>query len=280
MTRRCRRQPTPACCASATRTATGWTPRAAFSWWWMAWVAMRRASWRPRPRWRPFANRIAEAGGRPEERVRRAIAARQQPHLRRWPKRTRNLARHGVRAHAGAGGGRRAHHRPRGRFAPLPDLERRHPQAHQRPFAGGRGRGCGRADRERKPCAHPRRHEVFRDVGSRRACRGRGVHRDPPMPLPPGRRHAAVQRRPDRPSDGSAEVREIVERYDGDAAARGARAGGSGQSRRAGATTSPRCSWPGRNSSGRAGITRPRSRASPRAPRAALPAASPAGWLF
>ena len=60
----------------------------------------------------------------------------------------------------GLGGGR-----PCRRFAPVPDSRRRDSQDHARPFAGGRARGRRRAHRG-EAMRHPRRNEVFRDVGS------------------------------------------------------------------------------------------------------------------
>ena len=100
---------------------------------------------------------------------------------------------------------------------------------------------------------HPRRNEVFRDVGSRpRTADERGFHRDPPLPVPAGCGDSAVQRRADRPSHAR---RKCATSWSAtrlsDAAARGARIGGGCQLPRGGATTSPRCSWPGPKFRGR-----------------------------
>ncbi len=69
---------------------------------------------------------------------------------------------------------------------------------------------------EREAMAHPRRNEVFRDVGSRPRSLGDGFVETRSLPLQPG---AALLLCSDGLSDAltSAEIGEIVETYDGDA---------------------------------------------------------------
>ena len=113
----------------------------------------------------------------------------------------------------------------------------------------GEGEDAGELTEE-EAMLHPRRNEVFRDVGTRPHDAGddgfieiRRCHFKP---------DAAFLLCSDGLSDllPSAAIRDIVERYDGDAGAGGARTGGGRQRGRRQATTSPRCWWRAANSAG------------------------------
>ena len=88
--------------------------------------------------------------------------------------------------------------RPRGRFAALPDLERRDPQADLGSFAGRRRGRCRRVDR-RTGHAAPAAQRGFPRCGHAAARGGRRwLHRDPPLPFQAGGGVSAVQRRAER----------------------------------------------------------------------------------
>ena len=112
---------------------------------------------------------------------------------------------------------------------------------------------------EEEAMLHPRRNEVFRDVGSRR--RSAADEEFIEIRQCRFRPDAAILLCSDGLTDQltAAEVREIVERYDGDAA-RVAANWWTPPTRPAGATISRRCSWRGRIPRRSAGTTPPAPR--------------------
>ena len=142
--------------------------------------------------------RLARPLGTPAERVREAIAIANNEIFRRAAAEP-DARRHDVRGHAGGGGRRPRDGRPRRRQPALQAAAVRPAQADARPFAGRRARGRAARLGEIEAMHHPRRHEVFRDVGS--ALRDK----DEPEYVEVDRRHArgrrgdpGVQRRADR----------------------------------------------------------------------------------
>ena len=105
---------------------------------------------------------------------------------------------------------------------------------------------------EEEAMLHPRRNEVFRDVGTRPHEAGDdGFIEIRQLPFQAGRRLPAVQRRPDRPLPSARDPRDrgALRRR----SARVARNWWRPPTRPAARTISPRCSWPGREFRGRAG---------------------------
>ena len=181
---------------------------------------------------------------------------RQQSHFRAGRRATR-AARHGLRADAGAGrkdddvmighvGDSRLYLIWNGAIRKLtPDHS-----------PVGEGRRRGRVDRGRGHDAPAPPRGVSRRGLAAPPARRPGIHRNPPVPLPPGCGAAAVQRRPDRPPHRR---RRCARSWSAMRATRRAsrRTWWRRPTTPGAGTTSPRCSWPGRSSAAGA---RPRPR--------------------
>ena len=101
-----------------------------------------------------------------EDRVRRAIAAANN-RIYEIAQQSERSARHGLRADAGGGGCERGVDRACGRLAALPDLERLR-SASSPPIIRRWAKSEDAGDlTEDQAMLHPRRNEVFRDVGTR-----------------------------------------------------------------------------------------------------------------
>ena len=109
--------------------------------------------------------RLERQTGTAEQRIREAIAIANNEILRQAPRQP-GVGRHGLRAHSGGARERLGRDRPRGRFAPVPD-SRAAPSARSRTTIRrwARREDAGELS-EAEAMRHPRRNEVFRDVGS------------------------------------------------------------------------------------------------------------------
>ena len=171
-----RARATPAGCAATTRTRSTWTPSAASSWWWTASAGRPRARRRRRSRWsacaRAWSGRPAppsSASARPSRWPTTKFCARRAATRsgRAWPACSRWWCWRTARRWSGTWAIRASTRCGAARSARSRTIIRRSASA----------RTAGELS-EAEAMRHPRRNEVFRDVGSRGAhARRRRFHR-------------------------------------------------------------------------------------------------------
>ena len=157
----------------------------------------RRGRRRPRRRWRMVRTRLERETGPVEDRVREAIALANNE-IHRLAVDSRRVAGHGVRPDRRGRHQRRGGRRSRRRYAAVQAARRAHREAHARSLAGGRARGCRRAERARGDAASAAQRGLpRRRLGTPRPGRS-AIHRRLPAAIRDRCGAAAVQRWADR----------------------------------------------------------------------------------